>query len=116
MIKGQLKYTPVMPAWFEHLADDSLLSVPDLVTLFGYKNVSSLHASVVAGNFPPPDDANHDLSRVSKSDHFANGGPRTFKLKDRKMYWRARTIRNEIARRRELETKPKCRVRTVVYK
>ena len=87
---------------------EMLLCIDDLLSVFGYKSKGSVIESIKAGNFPKPD-------------VFEGQSNSSFKIAlnpfgTTKFQWYVKTIRNEIARRRELETKPQCRVREVKYK
>lgn len=44
-----------LPVWLEEVAQDSNLSARDLLHIFGYATIHSLHQGVKAGFVPPHD-------------------------------------------------------------
>lgn len=76
-----------MPAdadWLKFVADDSLLNCKDVRDLFRYSSSESLCNASSDGRFPKPDFIKADF------------GPRG------KFFWKASTIRREIARRKAI--------------
>ncbi len=86
----KLKYPTELPEWFIYLNEKSLVSVLDVANLFGFKNVSSVHALFSQGSFPKPDC------------YF--GGPKRGRgnVKHAKCQWKKSTLLAEIERRKQV--------------
>ena len=76
-----------IPEWLKFAATDSMLSAQDVMQIFGYEiGSSTFYSHIETGKLPPPD---HRQKREGKTS---------------KLFWNAKTIRNEIRRRNIKET------------
>ena len=70
-----------MPEWTKTLPDSTLIGIPDIIKIFGYKEKSSINTLVKGGYIPAPD------KRVGRGGRFLRP----------KLYWRLVTLRNIIS-------------------